>query len=72
MLGYALETEYELTVELAERARTLRPEETLALGRVGFQIRNLLENNPRILQGARCGPRRRSRSGRWGSRLGIY
>lgn len=39
VLGYALETEYELTVELVEPTRSLRPEATLALGQVRAALR---------------------------------
>ena len=38
VLGYALQSEYELTVELVERTRELRPEETLSLGQVGTEL----------------------------------
>ncbi len=34
VLGYALETQYELTVQLVETQRSLRPAATLALGQV--------------------------------------
>jgi hypothetical protein len=34
VLGYALESQFELTVELVEPMRELRPLETLALGQV--------------------------------------
>ena len=35
VLGYALDTQYELTVELVEAQRELRPAAALALGQVG-------------------------------------
>ena len=35
VLGYALETQYELTVDLVETPRELRPAAALALGQVG-------------------------------------
>ena len=34
VLGYALETQYELTVDLVETPRELRPAAALALGQV--------------------------------------
>lgn len=34
VLGYALETQYQLTVDLVETQRALRPAATLALGQV--------------------------------------
>ena len=34
VLGYALDTQYQLTVQLVETMRTLRPAATLALGQV--------------------------------------
>ena len=37
VLGYALNTQYELTVELVETARELRPAAALALGQVGLK-----------------------------------
>lgn len=36
VLGYALETQYELTVQLVEQQRSLRPAATLALGQVRY------------------------------------
>ena len=38
VLGYALDTQYELTVELVEASRELRPAAALALGQVGHSI----------------------------------
>lgn len=36
VLGYAVETQYELTVQLVEQQRSLRPAATLALGQVRY------------------------------------
>ena len=43
VLGYALETQYELTVDLVETPRELRPAAALALGQVHVYARCVLQ-----------------------------
>ena len=45
VLGYALDTQYELTVELVETPQELRPAAALALGQVGYSVAQYLPLN---------------------------